>query len=93
MAVLQGDRDAFGGPGDVRAAVEHAPGRQVGARQPPVVVVAVAGGDHQLRTTLALGPVLDLVQGWTRLVASAPPPSGAGPSRCVTAGTPGTPMP
>ena len=60
--VLQGTRDAFGGPDDIPAA----PGR---------LVVPVEGGDHSLRVAKAVGgsplaQVVDVTLQWARQVAA-----------------------
>jgi len=61
VLVLQGERDAFGRPDDVRAAA---------ADVPSIEVVEVAGADHALRAGLS-EPLLELVADWVRGVARA----------------------
>lgn len=71
--IVQGTRDSFGGPADIRAALaEHAP-------EAPIEVHAVEAGDHSFAVLKSLGrsqndvyaAVLDAVAAWMAKIATA----------------------
>jgi predicted alpha/beta-hydrolase family hydrolase len=74
--IVQGTRDSFGGPDDVRAALE--------GRQPLLTIHPVNGGDHSFAVLKSTGRTQDQVDReiWDRITSWAPParrPSAASP--------------
>ena len=74
--IIQGTRDSFGGPDDVRAAL--------GGRQPLITVHAVQGGDHSFAVLKSTGRTQDQVDReiWDRIISWARPartPNAASP--------------
>lgn len=79
--IVQGTRDAFGGPDEVSAAIAST------GSAPPITVRPVEGGDHSFAvlkssgrdTERVLEEVVDLVAAWIRAAVPAPTTPAPGP--------------